>query len=77
MAKKDDATQMVNAMGSINEMQDKKRLIEMHLQISTGIMSELKSRSLDKYFEAEASIIKDKMLHQQEKKDLLGVFEET
>lgn len=43
-------------------MQDKKRIIEIYLSISTGIMNEIKVRTLDKYFEVEASIIKEKAL---------------
>jgi len=68
---------MLVAMGSINEMQDKKRLIEMYMAVSSGIMYELKSRQLDKYFEAGAAILRDKQLRPQEKKDLLAIFEDN
>lgn len=76
-SKKDDATSMVAAMGSLNDMKDTKRLIEMHMSISTGIMHDLKSRQLDKYFEAGSTIIRDKSLRGQDKKELLALFEET
>lgn len=62
VTKKDDATSMVAAMGNLNEMKDKKRLIEMHMSVSREIMNQLKSRHLDKYFEIGAAMIRDKTL---------------
>lgn len=40
-------------------------------------MNDLKSRHLDTYFEIGASMIRDKTLRNQEKKDLLKIFEDT
>lgn len=53
---------MVAALGSLNEMKDKKRAIEMHISLSSGLKKELSSRHLDKYFEAGSTIIRDKTL---------------
>lgn len=72
----EDASSMNAAMGNINEMKEKKRLIEMHVSVSFGIRNELKSRHLDKYFEIGSAIIHNKTLRTQERKDLLNLFEE-
>ena len=64
-------------MGNLNEMKDKKRLIEMHMYLSSGLKKELSSRHLDKYFEAGSALIRDKQLKGQEKNELIELFELT
>lgn len=62
MAKKDDPNSLVAALGGINEMKDKKRLIAMHMSMTRYIMSELKLRRLDKLFEIGSYLIHNKSL---------------
>ncbi|KAL4465258.1 hypothetical protein ABPG74_001972 [Tetrahymena malaccensis] len=73
---KDDTSQMVAAMNNINEMKDQRRLIEMHMAISSGLKNELSTRHLDKYFEAGSTIIREKQLKGQEKSELIEMFQQ-
>merc|ERR1712032_369133 len=54
----DDAAQGLDktlfaAMGALPEMTEKKRSIDMHTNIATSILNEVKERRLDEYFELE------------------------
>lgn len=54
----DDAAQgldktLMAAMGALPEMTEKKRSIDMHTNIATALLSEVKARELDMYYEME------------------------
>merc|ERR1719162_1486386 len=47
------ATRLAAAMKSLPEMMEKKRSIDMHTNIAMALMSEVKARKIDKYYEME------------------------
>eukprot|EP00922_Rhytidocystis_sp_ex-Travisia-forbesii_P067530 GHVS01100488.1.p1 GENE.GHVS01100488.1~~GHVS01100488.1.p1 ORF type:complete len:596 (-),score=107.61 GHVS01100488.1:309-1871(-) len=44
---------LASAINALPEMTEKKRRIDMHTNIATALVNEIKSRSLDKYYEVE------------------------
>lgn len=53
----------------VPEMSEKKRRIDIHTNIATHILNEVKSRQLDKYFELGSALLFNKhFTHQVNKK---------
>ena len=53
----DNTEKLTNAVNSLPELMEKKRLIDMHTKIATSILNFIKSRRLDSYFELEEKIM--------------------
>lgn len=53
----DTTTRLTNAVNSLPQLMEKKRLIEMHTKIATAILNYIKSRRLDSFFELEEKIM--------------------
>lgn len=53
-----DATaRLTTAVSSLPELLEKKKLIDMHTNIATAVLEQIKTRKLDAFFEAEEKIM--------------------
>lgn len=53
----DNTEKLTNAVNSLPQLMEKKRLIDMHTKIATSILNFIKSRRLDSFFEMEEKIM--------------------
>lgn len=52
-----NTARLTNAVNSLPQLLEMKRLIDMHTTIATGILNSIKSRRLDTFFEIEEKIM--------------------
>lgn len=57
-----NTARLTNAVNSLPQLMELKRLIDMHTSIATGILNSIKSRRLDTYFEIEEKIMSKQTL---------------
>ncbi|OXU18461.1 protein sly1 homolog [Nasonia vitripennis] len=62
MVMMDNTSKLSNAMHSVPQFVETKRLIDMHTTIATGILNAIKSRRLDTFFELEEKIMSKQTL---------------
>lgn len=53
----ESTAKLTNAVSSLPELLENKRVIEMHTTIATSVLDEIKSRKLDNFFETEEKIM--------------------
>lgn len=53
----DNTERLTNAVNSLPQLMEKKRLIDMHTKVATSILNNIKSRRLDSFFELEEKIM--------------------
>jgi len=53
----DNTARLTNAVNSLPQLMEKKRLIDMHTKIATSILNYIKLRRLDSFFELEEKIM--------------------
>lgn len=53
----DNTAKLTNAVSSLPELLEQKRLIDMHTNIATALLEKIKSRKLDVYFETEEKLM--------------------
>ena len=53
----DNTAKLTSAVSSLPELLEKKRLIDMHTNIATALLEQIKSRKLDVYFETEEKLM--------------------
>lgn len=53
----DNTEKLTNAVNSLPQLMEKKRLIDMHTKVATSILNYIKSRRLDSFFELEEKIM--------------------
>lgn len=53
----DNTEKLTNAVNSLPQLLEKKRLIDMHTKVATCILNSIKSRRLDSFFEIEEKIM--------------------
>ncbi|RWS30845.1 sec1 family domain-containing protein 1-like protein [Leptotrombidium deliense] len=53
----DNTSKLTSAVSSLPELLEKKRMIDMHTTIATTVLSHIKNRKLDIYFETEEKIL--------------------
>ncbi|XP_046664016.1 protein sly1 homolog isoform X2 [Homalodisca vitripennis] len=58
----DNTARLTSAVNSLPQLLEKKRLIDMHTTIATGILNSIKSRRLDTLFELEEKIMSKQSL---------------
>jgi len=58
----DNTARLTNAVNSLPQLMEKKRLIDMHTKIATNILTFIKSRRLDSFFELEEKIMSKSVL---------------
>jgi sec1 family domain-containing protein 1 len=58
----DNTARLTNAVNSLPQLMEKKRLIDMHTKIATNILSFIKLRRLDSFFELEEKIMSKSLL---------------
>ncbi|EDS43554.1 vesicle protein sorting-associated [Culex quinquefasciatus] len=58
----DNTAKLTNAVNSLPQLMEKKRLIDMHTKIATNILNFIKSRRLDSFFELEEKIMSKQAL---------------
>jgi sec1 family domain-containing protein 1 len=58
----DNTTRLTNAVNSLPQLMEKKRLIDMHTKIATAVLNSIKIRRLDSYFEIEEKIMSKLLL---------------
>ncbi|XP_045174268.1 sec1 family domain-containing protein 1-like [Mercenaria mercenaria] len=58
----DNTAKLTSAVSSLPELLEKKRLIDMHTNIATALLDQIKSRKLDVYFETEEKLMSKAML---------------
>jgi sec1 family domain-containing protein 1 len=68
----DNTTRLTNAVNSLPQLMEKKRLIDMHTKIATNILNFIKQRRLDSFFELEEKIMSKSVLD----KGLIDMFQD-
>lgn len=58
----DNTAKLTSAVSSLPELLEKKRLIDMHTNIATALLDQIKSRKLDVYFETEEKLMSKALL---------------
>lgn len=58
----DNTARLTNAVNSLPQLMEKKRMIDMHTKIATNILSFIKARRLDSFFELEEKIMSKAVL---------------
>ncbi|XP_055637438.1 protein sly1 homolog [Toxorhynchites rutilus septentrionalis] len=58
----DNTARLTNAVNSLPQLMEKKRLIDMHTKIATAILNFIKARRLDSFFELEEKIMSKQAL---------------
>ncbi|XP_037959529.1 protein sly1 homolog isoform X2 [Teleopsis dalmanni] len=58
----DTTARLTNAVNSLPQLMEKKRLIDMHTKIATAVLNFIKSRRLDSFFELEEKIMSKQTL---------------
>ncbi|CAO1307295.1 unnamed protein product [Diamesa serratosioi] len=58
----DNTARLTNAVNSLPQLMEKKRLIDMHTKIATNILNYIKVRRLDSFFELEEKIMSKSVL---------------
>lgn len=58
----DNTARLTNAVNSLPQLMEKKRLIDMHTKIATNILNFIKQRRLDSFFELEEKIMSKSLL---------------
>ncbi|ALC38230.1 Slh [Drosophila busckii] len=58
----DTTARLTNAVNSLPQLMEKKRLIDMHTKIATAILNYIKARRLDSFFELEEKIMSKQTL---------------
>jgi hypothetical protein len=58
----DNTARLTNAVNSLPQLMEKKRLIDMHTKIATNILNFIKQRRLDSFFELEEKIMSKSVL---------------
>ncbi|KAH8409347.1 hypothetical protein KR222_001177, partial [Zaprionus bogoriensis] len=58
----DTTARLTNAVNSLPQLMEKKRLIDMHTKIATAILNCIKARRLDSYFEIEEKVMSKQTL---------------
>lgn len=58
----DNTEKLTNAVNSLPQLMEKKRLIDMHTKIATSILNFIKSQRLDSFFETEEKIMSKQTL---------------
>lgn len=58
----DNTARLTSAVSSLPELLEKKRLIDMHTNIATALLDQIKSRKLDVYFETEEKLMSKALL---------------
>ena len=58
----DNTARLTNAVNSLPQLMEKKRLIDMHTKIATNILNFIKVRRLDSFFELEEKIMSKSVL---------------
>ena len=53
----DHTAKITSAVSSLPELLEKKRVIDMHMNIATSVLDQIKSRKLDMFFESEEQIM--------------------
>lgn len=53
----DNTARLTSAVNSLPQLLEKKRLIDMHTTLATGILNYIKTRKLDTFFEMEEKIM--------------------
>ena len=53
----DHTAKITSAVSSLPELLEKKRVIDMHMNIATAVLDQIKSRKLDMFFESEEQIM--------------------
>ncbi|KAL7291506.1 protein sly1 homolog [Trichogramma pretiosum] len=69
----DTTAKLTNAVNSLPQLLEMKRLIDMHTTIATGILNSIKSRRLDTFFEIEEKIMSKQTLD----KSVLDIINDT
>lgn len=68
----DTTTRLTNAVNSLPQLMEKKRLIDMHTKIATNILNFIKQRRLDSLFEVEEKIMSKSVLD----KSIIDLFQD-
>jgi hypothetical protein len=58
----DNTAKLTSAVSSLPELLEKKRLIDMHTNVATAILEQIKARKLDVYFETEEKLMSKSVL---------------
>lgn len=53
----DNTARLTSAVTSLPELLEKKRLIDMHMNVATALLEQIKARKLDTYFETEEKMM--------------------
>ncbi|XP_071833849.1 sec1 family domain-containing protein 1-like [Apostichopus japonicus] len=68
----DNTAKLTSAVSSLPELLEKKRLIDLHTNVATALLEEIKGRKLDMYFEMEEKL----MSKQTQDRSILDVIQD-
>lgn len=68
----DNTAKLTSAVSSLPELLEKKRLIDLHTNVATALLEEIKARKLDMYFEMEEKL----MSKQTQDRSILDVIQD-
>lgn len=69
----DNTAKLTSAVSSLPELLEKKRLIDMHTNIATAVLEQIKARKLDIYFETEERLMSKSALD----KSILDIIQDS
>ncbi|OAF69302.1 SEC1 family transport protein SLY1, partial [Intoshia linei] len=53
----DKTTHLTTALNTLPQLLEKKRVVDMHMNIATGLLSQIKNRKIDSFFECEEKML--------------------
>ncbi|KAL1523538.1 hypothetical protein AB1Y20_018475 [Prymnesium parvum] len=66
---------LASTLDALPELQEKKRVIDAHMNIATELLGHIKSRSLDSYYAIEEGLIDGRSLSKEDKATLVQLLE--
>lgn len=72
----DTTRQLASTISQLPELQEKKRLIDAHMNIATELLGLIRSRSIDSYYAVEESLMEGRSLSSEDKGTLQTLIKE-
>lgn len=70
----DIGSNLTLAMDKLPAMQDRKKKIDMHVKLASKMLTEIKSRSIDKLQDIEDEILTSRKISGENKQDLINIL---
>ena len=73
----DTTRALTSTINALPELQEKKRLIDAHMNIATELLGVIRGRSIDSYYAIEEALIEGRSLSTEDKATLASLFSES